>query len=518
MKWHDQLNWYSAIGVHVEPWLVGHKTDRRGVTVRGAMDAVIKPNPFGSVLPQSGPPELGGWIVASNGSSTNLGTLASPWSLDYAITGAGGLILPGQTVWLRGGTYIGFFQITNLVGTSSARIVFQNYPGERAIIDGALEVELPVNYVDFRSATTGWLEIAKSVPTNDQRIGFFLLGSNVRLINAVVHDEGDSGIFGSAQGTGGDFYGNIVYNNGFDANLDHGMYIQNTNGIKRVWDNVVFNNYAFGIHCYGSVANVLQGIDVRGNASFMNGSISSVLHPQLLLGGGTDVVGGVVRENDCYQGTDTTSGNFWLGFELAGANHDVDAEDNWIVGGFPAVRFWRWLTNPSIFSNNRVYSAAGQLIDAYGPLTTATWDTNTYYKSGAGNDWVFNGAAQTLAAWRVASGKGATDVATGVAPTGSWIRIRPNAYEAGRAHVTIYNWDLASSVSVNLSGVLNVGDTYRVYNIENIFGTPVVSGIYAGGSVNFPMSAVAPPVPRGAGRTTPLATGPAFQVFLVRKS
>lgn len=462
------------------------------------------------------PASSSGFYVSTTGNSTNTGAIGSPWDIATALTGASGRVQPGDSIWLRAGTYTGFFQATNLNGTSNARVVVQNYPGERAIIDHAIEVELSCSYVDFRSGTTGWLEIANSAPVGTDHTGFFNLGSNVRLINACVHDSGQSGIFASAQGTGGEFYGNISYNNGFAANLDHGIYIQNTNGTKFITDNIFFNNYAFGIHCYTSVANAEIGINIQGNTSFMNGSISTVLRPNLLLGGGTDVQNAVASSNNIYSGTDTTSGNFWLGYELAGANHDIDCEDNWIVGGFPAIRYWRWLTNPSIFKNNRVHSLSGQVMDAYGPLSTATWSTNTYYQTASSALWVFNGAAQSLASWRTASGQGATDTATGAAPTGAWIRVRPNLYERGRANVTIYNWDAVASVSVDLSSVLTVGDSYKILNVENLFGAPAATGVYVGVPVSFPMSAVAAPVPRGAGRSTPAATGPTFQAFVVR--
>ena len=34
-----------------------------------------------------------------------MAAVATPWTLDYAAKGAGGNIKPGDTVWVRGGTY-----------------------------------------------------------------------------------------------------------------------------------------------------------------------------------------------------------------------------------------------------------------------------------------------------------------------------------------------------------------------------------------------------------------------------
>src|SRR5213078_3276221 len=58
-----------------------------------------------------------------------------PWNLATALSGGNGKVQPGDTVWLRGGTYAGQFRST-LTGTAAAPIVVRQYPGERAIIDG----------------------------------------------------------------------------------------------------------------------------------------------------------------------------------------------------------------------------------------------------------------------------------------------------------------------------------------------------------------------------------------------
>ena len=56
------------------------------------------------------------FYVTTTGSSANVGSLDSPWDLDTAFQMIDRLG-PGDTVWIRGGTYDGPFLIT--VGTSS---------------------------------------------------------------------------------------------------------------------------------------------------------------------------------------------------------------------------------------------------------------------------------------------------------------------------------------------------------------------------------------------------------------
>jgi hypothetical protein len=70
-------------------------------------------------------------------------------------------------------------------------------------------------------------------------------------------------------------------------------------------------------------------------------------------------------------------------------------------------------------------------------------------------------------------------------------------------------------VSANLSGVLAVGQRYEVRNAQNFYGTPVASGTYGGGSISFPMTAIAPPKPVGGSLATLQSTGTTFQSFVV---
>ena len=79
------------------------------------------------------------WYVSPTGNSTNAGTIGSPWSLSYAAGGAGGRILPGDRVWVRGGIYSSQtgFKIT-VSGTATNKVTFKQYTGETVILDGSI--------------------------------------------------------------------------------------------------------------------------------------------------------------------------------------------------------------------------------------------------------------------------------------------------------------------------------------------------------------------------------------------
>src|SRR5262245_8361375 len=97
----------------------------------------------GPVLPDSTRVARNQWYVSTTGISTNAGTNAgtidNPWSLSFAAGGADGRIVPGDTVWVRGGTYSSQtgFNIT-VSGTATHKVTFKQYPDETAILDGAI--------------------------------------------------------------------------------------------------------------------------------------------------------------------------------------------------------------------------------------------------------------------------------------------------------------------------------------------------------------------------------------------
>src|SRR5690349_13835527 len=73
------------------------------------------------------------YYAAPDGQDCNAGNKASPWSLSRAVSADGAKA--GDTVWIRGGTYQGAFNVANS-GTASAWITFSAYPGELPILEG----------------------------------------------------------------------------------------------------------------------------------------------------------------------------------------------------------------------------------------------------------------------------------------------------------------------------------------------------------------------------------------------
>jgi len=146
------------------------------------------------------------------------------------------------------------------------------------------------------------------------------------------------------------------------------------------------------------------------------------------------------------------------------------------------------------------------------------WGGNQYWRDPTLTEWTYRSTSYPFAGWQAATGLGATDHATPGQPAQPQVFVRPNLYEPGRAHVVIYNWSGQPTVLVNLSNVVRAGNYYEVRNVQDVFGSPVVSGIYGGGSTAIPMTGVTPPAPIGGSPNPPIKTGPSFDVFLVTSS
>ena len=81
--------------------------------------------------------------------------------------------------------------------------------------------------------------------------------------------------------------------------------------------------------------------------------------------------------------------------------------------------------------------------------------------------------------------------------SGVKIFVKANAHDAGRARVAVFNYDQAPSVEVALGEVLQLGEGYTVHSVYDLWGTPLLEGVYDGEPLAFPMGTVSPPQPNG---------------------
>src|SRR5882762_6050069 len=427
------------------------------------------------------PASHAGYYVTPSGSASGDGSASRPWDLQTALNQPAA-VQPGDTIWLRGGTYSGQFS-SALAGTSSSPIIVRQYPGERATINGTL-------FIQRGAYTWFWgFEVTAFAPNSGGLALIYQQTPGSKLINLVVHDASRSGIISNPLSPNSEIYGCLVYNNGVVFNLDHGLYLTNTTGTKLLRDNIVFNNWKYGFHLNGN-GGELTNLHLDGNVAFGNGSISNppISQSASITLAGASATGFQFTNNYTYE--TATSPNGAAEFVVSGSNH----VDGLISGNtfVHYVEFTNWnsltVTNNTFFAPGGASIGPDQVLSTTGSLAGFTWATNSHYRSPGASGWGTSdrGGFTTLAGWMSATGMGRNDLNPGTTPTGPQVSVRLNVYEAGRANIIVYNWGQLPTVSVDLSSVLRVGDTYQVRNAQDFYGAPAASGVYAGGLLTLP--------------------------------
>jgi hypothetical protein len=424
-----------------------------------------------------------GFHVSPNGAPSGNGTADGPWDLATAL-GQPSTVQPGATIWLHGGVYKGAFT-SALTGADENPITVRGYPGDRAVLDGvdtpsAQVLTINGAYSVFRdfevtsSFATRVVASTGSNPADARGSGVGMYAKGVKLINLVIHDTG-VGVGNWSPASDGEVYGCIIFYNGWDApdrGHGHGIYAQNQTGKKLLTDNVIFRQFSYGIHGY-TEGGTIDNFVVEGNIVFHNGEMSktSGFATDILVGGLKVAASPTLRENFTYSPPGEGSNN---------------------------VGYSAGCTDPSIVDNTFVASPALEIVACTG-ATTIT-----------GNSFV-----------GPVSGFTATDFPDNsywIARTKSWnVVVRPNRYDPSRVHIAAYNWDNWDSLPVNVSGVLGVGEAYDLYDVQNLFGAPVASGVFAGGAFDLPMTSTAVTAPTGNVPITVQHTPKTFGAFLLRK-
>jgi hypothetical protein len=423
--------------------------------------------------------------AAPGGWSGGDGSQERPFDLKTALSSTEA-VGPGGIVWLRGGTYRVSATTSVLAGTEKAPITVQSFPGEHAVIDGAQAVgaTLTLNgmwtvYRDFEVTNSN---PRRSGPDLNRATAIDVHGTNIKLINLVLHDSG-SGISMGSDAVDTEAYGNIIYYNGIAAPegaRGPGIYTQNKTGVRRISDNIVFGQFGIGIHAYASDEGFLDDIQLEGNVVANNGITAGDF--SILLGGHRVAQRLVVKDNYTY---DNPGAGNNIGYD-AGCDGLVMSDNYFAVsrGGY-----------------------ATQLVNCTGELRGNVLIGGT--RGIAGKTIV---PQDELASQYPGNDFAATQ------PTTTRTFVRPNRHTPGRAHVIVYNWEHADEVRVDLSAAaLAVGTAFELRDVRNLEGEPVVSGSYSGRAITIPLDGLSA-APVVGWQPTPAHTAPEFAVFLLTSS
>lgn len=408
--------------------------------------------------------------VSASGTIEGDGSEGRPWSLPTALAQPAA-VKPGDTLLLHAGTYAGTFT-SRLTGTADAPITLKAIPGERATIDCLPPKDKPEQACHFTvqgaHAIYQSFEVTCSLPGPrdtatagshpggaSNRGGVNCSGAHVKFINLVVHDTSQGFGFWS-NGEGGEIYGCIIYNNGWigpDRGHGHAIYTQNKTGVKRLVDNIMFAQFSYGIHAYGSKAAFLLGYHIEGNVAFLNGAPAgkNSRTPGILVGGGSPADNITVINN--FTWADRNHGTVQMGYSAL--NKKGIVKDNYFTGGMSLGK-WDGLTN----ENNTIIRRDNL-------------------------------------------------------PKEAKVFLRPNTYEKGRAHIIVYNWPSQPAVSVDVKDILKPGQPYVIKDAQDFYGQPIGNGMFDGKPISIEMKPRPAPVPTGMDQTPTPPSGPEFGVFVL---
>ncbi|RPI54214.1 MAG: hypothetical protein EHM55_11470 [Acidobacteria bacterium] len=478
------------------------------------------------------------YFAAPDGRPSYEGTIERPLDLATALS-ASSPARPGDTIWLRGGTYSGAFR-SDLLGTSASPIVVRPYRNERVVLDGVGIVDRwhDVNVLLIRGADAEYwdLEVRDSLSTRSfpdrstppRPLGISVYGHRIKLINPIVHDAGNGiGLWNAADS---ELYGALIFNNGYmDPRPNgHGLYIQNDTGrATRVTNSVSFNNFQMGMHAYGEGGTV-DGLTIDQFVAFNNGAPAlegnTYRDANIFVGPRTNPADRILIERS-HSYHPPGMGGIGTRLGYTAANRNAVVRNNYFMGGTqPMVLFtWQTLT----FEGNNVYSTLRLPGTNYSEVVLLAqnfsqgpylWRNNTYYDMTTRDAFALSpapaGYRGNFADWQGATGDVTSQRRQTLPP--DRVFVMPNRYEAGRAHVVVHNWSRQGSVTVDLStSRLAVGQRYEIWDVQNMGGAPVVKGTFSGGTVPVPMNltAVSKPLGWSGGVSHTLSE---FGVFVVK--
>jgi hypothetical protein len=433
--------------------------------------------------------------AGTTGTGSGTGTITNPWSLQTALSQPVA-VQPGDTIWLRGGTYTENFT-SYLTGTARAPIMVRQYPGERVTLDGNVissqsGSNAPVLTVNGNGGYTWYrgFEVTNSSPVRTDTIpctycrgdGIDVFAPGTKIINVVVRDTGQ-GIGFWTPAMNAELYGNLIYYNGWegpDRGHGHGVYTQNFQGTKLLRENLGFGQYGFGIHAY-TEGGQLDNFVFEGNAFFLNGGLSRVS------GFSTDILLGANGS----PATSCTSSEKVAHKPVLKENFTFQPPDG---GTAINLGYSKGTCDATVIGNHAVGRDAFSLINPFGNVNISD---NTFLGSISG----------------ISPSSFPKNAYLSSRPAGIEVFVRPNAYETGRGHVLVYNWDRAPSVDVDVSGILVAGVPFEIRSARNFLGPPLASGVYSGAKVRLPLTGLPVAVPAGA--SAPPDWPEDFQAFVV---
>lgn len=468
------------------------------------------------------------WYAAPDGSAGGNGTAEHPWRLDSALAGGRKVagvrpVGPGDTVWLRGGTYTGRFNTTT-GGEPSAPVVYRAFPGERVIIDGnngqgsgASVLAVQSDWVEL------WdLEITHGNPNRSAALPNLVsnYGSHNRFLRLVLHDGG-VGLYNEHDASHVEIADCVIWGNGWFAGGEghgHGLYLKSDQGPVTARGNVVFSQFAFGIHAFSDrMSTGIDSVVLEDNVVINNSLVHGGRRAANILVGGVTGFGAASRValagNLAYHAPGSGATNVKIGYDTT-RNVSVSATGNVFAGGLVVMDVRHFQT--ALIRHDTLVGDPGdtsRVVALYADNTAGfTWRDNRFFNVGAASPrWRHLGTSYPLATWHARTGFTTDSMAASLPPR---VRVSAGASGPGRALISVFG-AAPGTISVTLpAGALAPGDSFELRNAQRLSAGAIGGGRFSGGAITVTLSPLAPEMPRGWSGAGP-GTGSTLHVLLL---
>ncbi len=519
------------------------------------------------------------------------GTESSPWPyLDFFADQAR---LPcGSTVYLRGGTYLpvssvyrpsgALFSLTVSCASNTA-ITYRPYGLEQVLFDaqyaclsqtavGAQLLNVTGNYSIIDGGYLQWrftnsdnsckvVTQCGSNPTAAPMRSVKAGGDFIKFRNLVINDNGEGITDNSANSDGTEQTGMLVFNNGWNApdrEHGHGNYSHNDAYAtiqKTMRHGIYVRNYEYQTKLYSQTGSPVGNYAISDSVfigGFSTGGTGAGNGLGFLVQGSSPENITFSRINVVDSLFDFNEDNYLApGYSLT---------NSYIDGGWRMHRTAAGVATGNVFSRSSGSTGSAEYSSQY--FNNVSWDqpteafsninNNTYFRARTGGNDFFEGVTggpyntRTFSAWQgLGLDASSTYDSANFPAVGTTAGASSTNYTAVYVHpllaktgiVAIWNWKNSSTVSVDVSSILSVGDPYEIIDSQCGLCGAVATGTYTGGSIAFNTTLTSITAPGGsygadpgltctAGSDTGTATAHAltsfkhatyFNAFIVRR-